>query len=294
MLAPKIEDQKLDLVLQYPVDLPRHFVGDAGRIRQVMTNLVGNAVKFTPGGSIVIAVECESQDGAQARCGSRCTTPGPGIPAAKLESVFDKFSQVDGSTTRKYGGTGLGLAISKQLVELMGGSIAVSSRLGEGSTFSFTLPLKLDANPHASAPVARSERYAALAVPLGGMPVRVLVAEDNIVNQKVAARILEKLGARPDLAANGREAVEMFGLLPYDLIFMDCQMPEMDGYAATREIRRREGPNQHVPIVAMTAEALAGCREQCLAAGMDDHLAKPVKLECLVEALQKWVPARHA
>ena len=219
---------------------------------------------------------------------------GPGIPAAKLDSVFDKFSQVDGSTTRKYGGTGLGLAISRQLVELMGGSIAVSSRFGEGSTFSFTLPLKLDANPHASAPVARSEKYAALAVRFGGMPVRVLVAEDNIVNQKVAARMLEKLGARPDLAANGREAVEMFGLVPYDLIFMDCQMPEMDGYAATREIRRREGPNQHVPIVAMTAEVLAGCREQCLAAGMDDHLAKPVKLECLVEALQKWVPAKHA
>ena len=134
----------------------------------------------------------------------------------------------------------------------------------------------------------------ALAVRFGGLPVRVLVAEDNIVNQKVAARMLEKLGMRPDLAANGREAVEMFGLLPYDLIFMDCQMPEMDGYAATREIRRREGPSQHVPIVAMTAEVLAGCREQCLAAGMDDHLPKPVKMEFLFEALRKWVPAKRA
>ena len=294
MLAPKIEGQKLDLVLQYPEDLPRYFVGDAGRIRQVMTNLVGNAVKFTARGSVLIAVECESQVGTQARMRVSVHDTGPGIPAEKLESVFDKFSQVDGSTTRKYGGTGLGLAISKQLVELMGGSIAVSSRIGEGSTFSFTLPLKLDAKTRASAPVTLSERCAALAVHFGDMPIRVLVAEDNIVNQKVAARMLEKLGARPDLAANGREAVEMFGLLPYDLIFMDCQMPEMDGYAATREIRRREGTNQHVPIVAMTAEALAGCREQCLAAGMDDHLAKPVKLECLVEALQKWVPAKHA
>jgi CheY-like chemotaxis protein len=122
----------------------------------------------------------------------------------------------------------------------------------------------------------------------------VLVVEDNIVNQKVAARMLEKLGTRPDLAADGREAVEMFGLLPYDLIFMDCQMPEMDGYAATREIRRREGSNRHVPIVAMTAEVLAGCREQCLAAGMDDHLPKPVKLEFLFEALRKWIPAKPA
>jgi CheY-like chemotaxis protein len=132
----------------------------------------------------------------------------------------------------------------------------------------------------------------ALSIRFGGLPVRVLVAEDNIVNQKVAQRMLEKLGMRPDLAANGREAVEMFGLLPYHLIFMDCQMPEMDGYAATREIRRKEGANEHVPIVAMTAEVLAGRREQCLAAGMDDYIAKPVKMEILFEALRKWVPAR--
>ena len=438
MLAPKIEDRKLDLVLRYPADVPRHFVGDAGRIRQVMTNLVGNAIKFTASGNIVIDVECESQDAARAMMRISVRDTGPGIPAAKLDSVFEKFSQVDGSTTRKYGGTGLGLAIAKQLVDLMGGSIAVSSRLGEGSTFSFTLPLALDSNPHA-APVPlddlrnlralvvddnevnrrvlheqitswgmRSDSFAtgeealqalreakaggdpyhfaildyqmpgmdgaelaravkanaqiretvvvlltsvsqwievrqkesgtidaslvkpvrqsqllntlstawskkhqlsvpahvradrpveemrgALAVRFGGLPVRVLVAEDNIVNQKVAARMLEKLGVRPDLAADGREAVEMFGLLPYDLIFMDCQMPEMDGYAATREIRRREGPHQHVPIVAMTAEVLAGCREQCLAAGMDDHIAKPVKMEFLFEALRKWVPAKR-
>ena len=128
MLAPKIEDRKLDLVLQYPAEVPRHFVGDAGRIRQVMTNLVGNAIKFTPSGNIVIDVECESQDAARAMMRISVHDTGPGIPAAKLDSVFEKFSQVDGSTTRKYGGTGLGLAISKQLVDLMGGSIAVSSR----------------------------------------------------------------------------------------------------------------------------------------------------------------------
>jgi CheY-like chemotaxis protein len=439
MLAPKIEDRKLDLVLRYSAEVPRHFVGDAGRIRQVMTNLVGNAIKFTPGGNIVIDVECESQDAGRATMQISVRDTGPGIPAAKLDSVFEKFSQVDGSTTRKYGGTGLGLAIAKQLVDLMGGSIAVSSRLGEGSTFSFTLPLALDSNPHAAPvpldelrnlralvvddnevnrrvlheqitswgmrsdsfatgeealqalreakaggdpyhfaildyqmpgmdgaelaravkanaqicdtvvvlltsvsqwievrqkesgtidaslvkPVRQSqllntlstawskkhqlsvpahvrmerpveEMRAALSVRFGAFPARVLVAEDNIVNQKVAARMLEKLGMRPDLAADGREAVEMFNLLPYDLIFMDCQMPQMDGYAAAREIRRREGPNPHVPIVAMTAEVLAGCREQCLAAGMDDHIAKPVKMEFLFEALRKWVPARRA
>ncbi len=439
MLAPKIEGSKLDLVLRYPAGVPRHFVGDAGRIRQVMTNVVGNAIKFTASGNIVIDVECESQDAAQTMMRISVRDTGPGIPAARLDSVFEKFSQVDGSTTRKYGGTGLGLAIAKQLVDLMGGSIAVSSRLGEGSTFSLTLPLALDSNPHA-APVPlddlrnlralvvddneinrrvlheqitswgmRSDSYAtgeealqallaakaggdpyhfaildyqmpgmdgaelaravkgnaqiretmvvlltsasqwidirqkeigtidaslvkpvrqsqllsslstawskkhqlsvpahvradrpveemrgALAVRFVGLPVRVLVAEDNIVNQKVAARMLDKLGVRPDLAADGREAVEMFGLLPYDLIFMDCQMPEMDGYEAAREIRRRERPNQHVPIVALTAEVLEGCREQCLAAGMDDHLPKPVTMESLFEALRKWVPAKRA
>jgi CheY-like chemotaxis protein len=138
------------------------------------------------------------------------------------------------------------------------------------------------------------EMRRALSVRFGGSPARVLVAEDNAVNQKVAVRMLEKLGMRPDLAADGSEAVEMFGLVPYDLIFMDCQMPEMDGYAATREIRRREGPNHHVAIVAMTAEVLADCREQCLTAGMDDHIGKPIKTEFLFEALRKWVPAKPA
>src|ERR1035437_1800427 len=439
MLAPKIEDRKLDLVLQYPADLPRHFVGDAGRIRQVMTNLLGNAIKFTPSGSIVLDVQCESRDAARALMRISVHDTGPGIPAEKLDSVFEKFSQVDGSTTRKYGGTGLGLTISKQLVELMGVAITVRSRFEEGSTFSFTLPLDLDVNPYTAPvqvddlrnlralivddsevnrrmlqeqiaswemrngsfatgeeallalreakaggdpyhfaiidyqmpgmdgaelaraikadpqiretvvvlltsvsqwievrqkeggtidaslvkPVRQSQLWntlstawsrkrqpsgpahvtadrpveemrVALAERFGGLPVRVLVAEDNIVNQKVAARMLEKLGIRPDLAGEGREAVEMFGLLPYDLIFMDCQMPEMDGYAAAREIRRREGPNQRVPILAMTAEVLTGCREQCLAAGMDDHLPKPVKMEFLFEALRKWIPARLA
>ena len=156
MLAPKIEDRNLELVLRYPPELPRHFVGDSGRIRQVMTNLVGNAVKFTPSGSIVIEVACESRDAARAAMRISVHDTGPGISPEKLGSVFEKFSQADGSTTRKYGGTGLGLAIAKQLVNLMGGSIAATSRPGEGSTFSFTLPLALDTNPHA-APVPMEE-----------------------------------------------------------------------------------------------------------------------------------------
>jgi signal transduction histidine kinase/CheY-like chemotaxis protein len=299
MLAPNIEDRKLALVLQYPAEIPRHFVGDAGRIRQVVTNLVGNAIKFTPSGNIVIDVACEFQDTERAMIRISVHDTGPGIPSERLAVLFEKFSQVDSSITRKYGGTGLGLAISKQLVHLMGGSIAVSSRPGEGSTFSFTLPLSIDPSPGEGLHGASNsgdrpleEMCRALASRFGGLPARVLVAEDNIVNQRLAARILEKLGMRPDLAADGRELLEMSGLMPYDLIFMDCQMPEIDGYAAAREIRRREAGNGHVPIVAMTAEVLTGCRERCLAAGMDDYIAKPIKAEMIFEALRKWVRAK--
>jgi CheY-like chemotaxis protein len=137
------------------------------------------------------------------------------------------------------------------------------------------------------------EMKSAVAGRSAGWPIRVLVAEDNVVNQKVAIRMLERLGLRADVAANGREAVSMFELLPYDLVFMDCQMPEMDGYEAAREIRRGEGPDRHVAVIAMTADAMAGCREQCLAAGMDDFIAKPVSMEALFEALQRWAPAKE-
>jgi CheY-like chemotaxis protein len=137
-----------------------------------------------------------------------------------------------------------------------------------------------------------AEMKSALAERSAGWPIRVLVAEDNAINQKVAVRMLERVDVRADVAANGREAAKMFELLPYDLVFMDCQMPEMDGYEAAQEIRRREGPGRHVPIVAMTADAMTGCREQCLAAGMDDFIAKPVAMEAMFEALQRWVPAR--
>jgi CheY-like chemotaxis protein len=138
-----------------------------------------------------------------------------------------------------------------------------------------------------------AEMKSALAGRSGGWPIRVLVAEDNVVNQKVAVRMLERLGLRADVAANGREAMRMFELLPYDLVFMDCQMPEMDGYEATQEIRRREGPGRHVAIIAMTADAMAGCRERCLEAGMDDFVGKPVAMEALFEAIRSWTPVKE-
>jgi signal transduction histidine kinase/DNA-binding response OmpR family regulator len=441
MLAPKAEEKRLELVLQYPSNIPTRFVGDAGRIRQVVTNLVGNAIKFTPKGHVLVAVETERHDAQQARLRVSVKDTGIGIAHDKIASLFEKFSQADTSTTRRFGGTGLGLAISKQLIGLMEGETGVESQLGDGSTFWFRLALPLDAKT-SSTPVpvadlrgvrvlivddneinrrvlheqvislgmrngtvasgeqaveamhtaqASGDPYeiviadyhmpgmdgAALAATIQADPalrnarvimltsvggrdevkcregssieaclvkparhsqllsalvsarskqvedasmdrskarrlrlvgdaksslagmfaewsIRVLVVEDNIVNQKVAFQMLERLGLRVDVAANGREAVELLEMLPYDVVFMDCQMPEMNGYEAAAEFRRREGPHRRVPIIAMTAEVMAGSREQCLEAGMDDFVAKPVKLEDLIGALRRWAPVREA
>jgi signal transduction histidine kinase/CheY-like chemotaxis protein len=294
MLNPRLEDRNLDLVLEYPSSLPQHFIGDASRVRQVVTNLVGNAVKFTRTGSVHIRASCDEQNGQQCLMRVSVEDTGPGIPPEKANLLFQKFSQLDASTTRSHGGTGLGLAISKQLIEMMAGSIGVDSRPGEGSTFWFTLPLPVDAEPR---PVAGAKTRSSpiLDRRFAGSSIRVLVADDNVVNQRVATRILEKMGLRADVACNGLEAIEMFKVSPYEVIFMDCQMPEMDGYAATKEIRRLEGSSlRHSAIVAMTAEAMTGAREACLTAGMDDYISKPVKPEDLSEALLKWTARENA
>ena len=443
MLAPKADEKQVDLLLEYPARAPRRFIGDGGRIRQVVTNLVGNAIKFTASGHVLVSVDSTAREDGNCRIRISIQDTGVGIPQEKIGLLFQKFTQADNSTTRRYGGTGLGLAISKQLVNLMGGEIGVESRPGGGSTFWFDLTLTLDPQPdhvptapagisglrvlilddneltqHAlyeqvsgwgmrtgifvagdealramraaqaaqdpyhfvllacrrvcrgpdcdgialaqtirsdaalqgcvvvllgsagqcraadrtqnsafdaclGRPVRHSQLFNTLAnawarqrgtVPSGSLAsgqspagrkttlngkfaawnCRVLVAEDNVVNQMVARQLLEKLGLRPDVAANGREAVEMSALVPYDLILMDCQMPDVDGYEATRIIRRQEGAWRHVPVIAMTAEAMAGSREACLTAGMDDYISKPVKLEDVAAVLSRWLPARQA
>ena len=437
MLAAKAEEKQIQLVLEYPSALPHHFIGDGGRIRQVVTNLVGNAIKFTAHGHVVVSVACEQRMERQAHMRISVTDTGIGIPADKVGLLFEQFSQVDGSTTRNYGGTGLGLAISKRLVTLMGGTIGVTSRPGEGSTFWFTLPLQLDTHPDVrpvaaddlrgihvlivddnevnrrvlheqvaawgmrdgtcesgeealkalqaarlkgdpyalaiidyqmpgmdggtlaalikddpasrdtviimltsvgqSSDIRQSPRFDAFLVkpvrhsqllqtvarawgkrpgahgdhagsasdtPTGrtapvtiasgaipGRTIRVLIAEDNAVNQRVAARMVEKLGLRADVAADGWEVIRLFEMAPYDLILMDCQMPHMDGYEASRQVRRRERAGEHSVIIAMTAEAMDGAREACFAAGMDDYIAKPVRLQDLAAILNKCLPA---
>jgi signal transduction histidine kinase/DNA-binding response OmpR family regulator len=436
VLAPRAEEKAIDLIVEYPPSVPRNFMGDGGRIRQVVTNLAGNAVKFTAEGFVLIAVDCLQRGETECTIRISVTDTGPGIPPHHLPLLFQKFSQADTSVTRKFGGTGLGLAISKQLAGMMHGDIQVESTVGQGSRFSFMLPLPYDKtsqadttpsadlsglrvlivddnavnrrvvhdqitswgmrngsvasaeeglrmlrNAHKSndpyqfvlsdyqmpeidgitfcsriradselrktlvvlltsvgfrgdltqgdsavidacltKPVRQSQllntlsnlwatRHSLLVASAPLAPcltpppphpekpstagVRILLAEDNIVNQKVACRMLEKLGARTDVAANGLEALEMLRLLPYDMVFLDCQMPEMNGYEAVAEIRRREGPERHTPVIAMTAEAIDGSRQKCIEAGMDDFITKPVKMEVLAEALKRWTPAHH-
>jgi signal transduction histidine kinase/response regulator RpfG family c-di-GMP phosphodiesterase/HPt (histidine-containing phosphotransfer) domain-containing protein len=435
LLAIRAEEKGLDFVVRYAPSAPHHVIGDPGRIRQVVTNLANNAIKFTKKGHVLINVECEKQTEGMARLRLAVEDTGIGIPEDKLENVFEKFSQADASTTREYGGTGLGLSICKQLVELMGGTIAATSRSGSGSTFWFTLPLRLETpladpplpsadltgvriliadksalnmrvlqeqmaswgmrtegvasgedalkalreaqtsgDPYRIAvldsqvpgmngetlgraikadpmlrqtelviltsfsqrvnarhlteagfaaclakPVRQSKLLATFSAVLDPRPqdgktpsvtghtpaqpdkkipgspeasgrlvrARVLLVDDTIANQKVGVRLLEKFGCRVDVACNGLEAVQMVELFPYDLIFMDCQMPEMDGYEATADIR--QGRAVHTPIIAMTAHALQGDRDKCLAAGMDDYMTKPIRPKELEGALERWV-----
>jgi PAS domain S-box-containing protein len=429
MLAAQAEGKGLELFVNYPAAVPRQFRGDADRLRQVITNLIGNAVKFTKKGHVLVAAEILKQENETATLQVSVTDTGIGIASDKAALLFEKFTQADASTTRQYGGTGLGLAISKQLIELMHGSIHVESQPGEGSTFSFRVPLPLDAprplrrpsanlrglrvlvvddnevnrrlvfeqisgwgmrgqvsesaaealaalrlaaasddpyqivisdyqmpftdgatlaaairadqdlrgtvvimlssmghskevkdlaGPNVDAYLVKPVRHSKLldtlattwskaqngsvqtdsikalresvAGQFAALGARALVAEDNAVNQKVAIRILEKLGVRTDVAGNGLEAVEMFRTIPYDIVFMDCQMPEMNGYEASTRIRQFEKPGRRVPIVALTAEAIQDCRDKCLQAGMDDFLPKPVKLEDLMAALERHLP----
>jgi PAS domain S-box-containing protein len=442
LLVVRADEKGLSLIVRYLCGAERRVIGDPGRIRQVLTNLVSNSIKFTEKGHVIISVNCETKPGGSPSFRFSVEDTGIGIPESKLEYIFEKFTQADASTTRRYGGTGLGLAISKQLVECMGGTIGVTSREGKGSAFWFTLPMTIDQEAavaiveeadlsglrllivddreinrrtleeqvagwgmrHASCsssdeaiqmllqgheagdpfqiaivayhdeqsaseelgrkikaddrlrqtvlimiasigkrgdakrmqdvgfaaylvkPVHQSILMDALATAwnanLKGLPVqlitrhslaearaekkaaepeavtaervRVLVAEDNPVNQKLAIRMLEKFNLAVDVAANGREVIDMLQKTAYDLIFMDCQMPEMDGYeaaAAIRQVERESG--KHLAIVAMTANAMQGDREKCLSAGMDDYITKPIRREAIQEMLQKWTPAKR-
>ena len=421
LLSARAAEKGLELVLRYDPALPRRLVGDAGRIRQVMMNLVGNALKFTERGHVLLDIRGVEASNGDLQMEIVVEDSGIGIPMDKQAILFERFTQADSSTVRRFGGSGLGLAISKRLVELMGGSIGMVSRPGEGSRFSFSLTLPrggtdgeacrlrekrilvvdrfkrsrdslvdwlgaqtagtdgfangaaalrelsaaaLSGNPYHAA-IIGSEledcRGAELARAFASLPelngirliawtsagehqpiettraagfeyqirrpcrysslprlmehgtqgaraqaasestggARVLLVEDNPVNQRVASYTLMKLGCAVDIASNGREAVERWERGLYDLILMDCQMPEMDGYEATQAIRLQEGspahgPKMHIPIVAITASAVPGEREQCHAAGMDDYITKPLVSSEIRASLERWVPSKRA
>jgi signal transduction histidine kinase/CheY-like chemotaxis protein len=422
LLAAKAHEKDVDLLVRYAADLPRALVGDSDRIRQILVNLIGNAVKFTPSGHVLLDAACEAMEDEGAQLVFSVCDTGIGIEDDKLEEVFDKFTQADSSTTRLYGGTGLGLAISRDLAKLMGGRIEAESRVGHGSTFRLHLTLPVAEPAPAAPPPAEGtalvhdpsplpcgiliellgsqgvsagpvdtvealakrlagdgppprwiltavdspadveevgrvvrERFpqdepaivavtrlgagadrtallaagaraivmqpvrpsrlaealksavrprasgrgdsrcipaplppAAAADSFAARELRVLVAEDNAVNRKVAEGILEKLGCRVVVASDGEEALARVREEVPDLVFMDCQMPRKDGYEATREIRSLAGAASDVPIVAMTAHAMDGDRQKCLDAGMNDYVAKPVKIAVLRDVIARW------
>ncbi len=289
MIQVQARAKGLAVHLKISPEVPPSVRGDTHRLRQVLTNLVGNAIKFTESGAVSVEAALESRHDRTVTIRFRITDTGIGLRPDQVGLLFSPFTQADSATTRKYGGTGLGLAICKQLAEMMGGAIGVDSHEGRGSTFWFTIVCEL---PPAHQPAVSASHYEGCAAPLGqsGPPGtgRILVAEDNATNRQVILAQLRKLGYNGTAVANGVEAVEAAGRGGFDLILMDCQMPVMDGFEATRRIRASIRPD--IPIVAVTADAMLDDRNRCLSEGMNDYLAKPVELQALKEALAKWMP----
>jgi signal transduction histidine kinase/ActR/RegA family two-component response regulator len=297
LLLVRANEKKLTLRIEIANDVPEWLVGDAGRMRQVLFNLAGNAVKFTERGSVTLAITCAKLAAPDVTLHVEIRDTGIGIDPETQTRLFQKFVQADASMTRRYGGTGLGLAISKNLIGLMGGTLGLRSAPGSGSTFYFEVRLPVGIAPPEPDPadtVGASGDGASRPAPAARATVgarRLLVVDDNPVNLTVASAMLKKFGHTVDLARDGGEAVAKAKARPYDAIFMDLQMPVMDGAAATAAIRGREGPNMATPIIALTANAMESDRLRSIDAGMNDHLTKPITPEALRAAVERWCPA---
>ncbi|MBV9034071.1 MAG: response regulator [Acidobacteriaceae bacterium] len=293
ILQVAADRKSLKIHVQVAENVPKAIRSDAVRLRQILMNLMSNAVKFSPSaepcapGAIYLRVDVHPSATGEYVLLFTVTDEGVGMTEEQQAKLFKPFSQADASTVRKFGGTGLGLAICKRLAELMGGSIGVKSRLGEGSSFWFTVR----ALPGQQTTADRELQVAGQVgpAPLGEGSERILLVEDNMVNQKVAVLMLKRLGVEADIANNGAEALQAIESAHYRLVLMDCQMPEMDGFEATRRIRTQNGYGATVPIIAMTANAFAEDREACLAAGMNDYLPKPVREGELRSKMEQWL-----
>jgi PAS domain S-box-containing protein len=288
MLTPEAQSKGVPIVCGLGPGVPIEVRGDPGLFGQVLTNLIGNAVKFSDSGEVQVNISLVNEALPATVLRFTVADRGIGIAPEALSRLFSPFTQADSSTTRKYGGTGLGLAISRRIVETMGGEIGVESQLGAGSTFWFTVPVEQPIRPAAVGVQSTPAKPEAADVSSRNRPASILLAEDNLVNQKVALLQLRKLGYAAEAVANGREAICRLSSHHYDVILMDCQMPEMDGYEATRAIRAHQNGCSKTPIVALTASARDEDRDRCLAAGMDDFLSKPLDLAQLASCLAKW------
>ena len=286
LLSHSAQAKNVALMAEIDPHLPEMFIGDPTRVRQVLLNFMTNAIKFTEQGEVRVRVLCLSAFASRVMLRLEVRDTGIGIPEEKQKDLFQSFTQGDGSTTRKYGGTGLGLAIVRQLVLMMGGKIGVESEPGHGSLFW----CELDFPVAAMGRQGEEQKTEGAQAEMGALQGHILLVEDNKVNQMVAAKMLASMGLSVDLAENGEKALAALAGKHYDLVLMDCQMPVLDGYQATRVFRGQEPKGKRrLPIIAMTANAMQGDREKCLDAGMDDYLAKPVKKELLRKLLGHWL-----
>jgi signal transduction histidine kinase/DNA-binding NarL/FixJ family response regulator len=286
LFRPRAQLKGLHLEWVIADDVPHKIRIDSERLRQILSNLVGNAVKFTDSGQVSLGVSVASFSESKCELRFEVVDTGIGIPETSLPQLFEAFSQVDGSLTRKHGGTGLGLAICRNLAQLLGGQIGVISQVGHGSRFWLQVPADLVSDGVSSLSSLQLRGPTELQN-MAGRGIRILVADDNPVNCEMVAEMLTALGCEVDCVEDGYKAVEAVEQRQYAMILMDCQMPRLDGYEATRQIRKRA--NGRIPIVAATAHALASERERSLAAGMDDHLAKPITLAALSATVNRWI-----
>ncbi|MCB0281605.1 MAG: response regulator [Calditrichae bacterium] len=287
----KASEKNIDFLLEIPEDLNTRLIGDPTRVRQILYNLVGNAIKFTMNGFIKLSIKSDLLGNQGYGYQFEVEDTGIGIASSKLDTIFDRFTQADSSTTRKFGGTGLGLAITRELVSLMHGEINVNSQSGKGTTFKVRIPFELDLeDEHEDVFIENPD---ILNDKKDNSNYLVLLVEDNLINQKVASNILKKFGYKIDIAKDGSEALDKVKQNMYNIVLMDIQMPVMDGVEATKAIRELPENKKNVAIIAMTANAMKGDREKYLDAGMDDYISKPISQEELKRIMSKWLTSNN-